>query len=132
MDDTALYNTFLDLHNKFGKKGLNIILGGGYGLYLKQLALLSELEVRTLLQVESWPRPRSTSDLDLFFPLELLVSLEEMQSVQEHCLGASYKSLRLRRCRYGFNIPLALFAMVRSRRFRSFAFLAPPRRLWFW
>jgi hypothetical protein len=82
MDDPALYNTFLDLHNKLGKKGLNIILGGGYGLYLKQLALMSESGARTLLPVESWPRPRSTSDLDLFFPLQLLISLEEMQAVR--------------------------------------------------
>jgi hypothetical protein len=82
MDDPALYNTFLDLHNKLGKKGLNIILGGGYGLYLKQLVLMSESSVPTLLPVESWPRPRSTSDLDLFFPLKLLISLEEMQAVR--------------------------------------------------
>ena len=61
MDDPALYNTFLDLHNKLGKKGLNIILGGGYGLYLKQLVLMSESSVPTLLPVESWPRPRSST-----------------------------------------------------------------------
>ena len=82
MDDPALYNTFLDLHNKLDKKGLNIILGGGYGLYLKQLALMSESGVRTLLPIDSCASPRSTSDLDLFFPLELLISLEEMQAVQ--------------------------------------------------
>jgi hypothetical protein len=49
MDDRALYNTFLDLHNKLGKKGLNIILGGGYGLFLKQLALMSEPSAHTLI-----------------------------------------------------------------------------------
>lgn len=82
MDDSILLNTFLDLHHKLGKKGLNIILGGGYGLFLKQLTLMSEPSLSTLLPVESWPRPRSTSDLDLFFPLELLISLEEMKAVR--------------------------------------------------
>lgn len=81
MSDQDLFNTFIDLHEKLSEKGISIILGGGLGLYLKQLQLL-EMSPRTLIDASGWPKPRSTSDIDVFFPLEVLVSLDEMKTVR--------------------------------------------------
>lgn len=82
MNEQALQATFLDLHHRLSAQGLEILLGGGFGLFLKQLDLISRPEVRTLLPREAWPRPRSTADLDVFFPLEVLTSLSDMQAVR--------------------------------------------------
>jgi hypothetical protein len=81
MSDLDLFNTFVDLHDKLSVRGVSIILGGGLGLYLKQLYLM-ENPVRTLIDGSGWPRPRSTSDIDVFFPLAVLVSLDEMKAVR--------------------------------------------------
>ena len=81
MSDVDLFNTFVDLHEKLSEMGISIILGGGLGLYLKQLHLL-ENATRTLIGASGWPKPRSTSDIDLFFPLEVLISLDEMKAVR--------------------------------------------------
>lgn len=81
MSDLDLFTTFADLHEKIAGRGISIILGGGLGLYLKQLYLI-EKPVRTLIDSDGWPQPRSTSDIDVFFPLEVLVSLEEMKAVR--------------------------------------------------
>jgi hypothetical protein len=75
VSDLDLFNTFVDLHEKLSGRGISIILGGGLGLYLKQLSLI-ERPVRTLIDASGWPQPRSTSDIDVFFPLEVLVSLD--------------------------------------------------------
>lgn len=74
--------TLLNLLDRLTKRNLKVILGGGYGLYLKQLHLMTHQSARTLLPIEAWPRPRSTSDLDIFFPPELLVSLADMEKVR--------------------------------------------------
>ncbi len=81
MSDLDLFNTFIDLHEKLSDRGISIILGGGLGLYLKQLYLM-ENPVRTLIDASGWPQPRSTSDIDIFFPLEVLVSLDDMKAVR--------------------------------------------------
>jgi len=47
-----------------------IIIGGGYGIYLKT-GHVQRLGQRTLFQ--EWPEPRSTNDLDLFLRPELLI-----------------------------------------------------------
>lgn len=77
-----LRKSLLDLHSRLDKKGINLILGGGFGLFLKQLNLLTKENSRTLLPVDAWPRPRTTNDLDLFVPIELLISLADMQAVR--------------------------------------------------
>jgi hypothetical protein len=34
------------------------------------------------LPVEAWPKPRTTNDLDLFVPIELLVAVADMQTIR--------------------------------------------------
>jgi hypothetical protein len=69
------------LHSRLSPHNVNLLLGGGFGLFLKQLDIMMG-EARTLLPVETWPTPRTTNDLDLFVPIELLVNLENMQTVR--------------------------------------------------
>lgn len=83
--------SLLDLHSRLSSKGVSLILGGGFGLFLKQLDLLEN--VRTLLPIEAWPRPRTTNDLDLFVPIELLVQLPDMQTVRTVLDELNFKAI---------------------------------------
>jgi len=65
----SLEKSLLDLLSLLDSKSFPIILGGGYGLYLRRTILERE-GTRTLL--EHWPEARSTNDLDLFLRPELL------------------------------------------------------------
>lgn len=65
----SLEKSLLDLLSQLDSTTCPIILGGGYGLYLRRTILQRE-GPRTLL--EHWPEARSTNDLDLFLRPELL------------------------------------------------------------
>lgn len=59
----------LDLLFELEGRGIPIMIGGGYGLFLKGRHLATTGE-RTLL--EMLPKARATNDLDLFLRAELL------------------------------------------------------------
>ena len=61
---------------------VRVFLGGGYGLYLRQISLL-ESNARTYLNRDAWPRPRATADLDVFLPSELVVDGDNMARVRK-------------------------------------------------
>ena len=65
-----LRTALLDLLYETRDDDLKLIIGGGYGLFLKREHLLAT-EERTLLK--EWPQARSTNDLDLFLRPELLI-----------------------------------------------------------
>ena len=65
----SLEKSLLDLLSLLDSSDFPLILGGGYGLYLRRTILERE-GTRTLL--EHWPEARSTNDLDLFLRPELL------------------------------------------------------------
>ncbi|NLE38702.1 MAG: hypothetical protein GX621_11815 [Pirellulaceae bacterium] len=66
----TLETALIDLLHETREEDLRLIIGGGYGIYLKR-EHVRELGVRTLLR--EWPEARSTNDLDLFLRPELLV-----------------------------------------------------------
>ncbi|HEY7119429.1 MAG TPA: hypothetical protein VH475_22750 [Tepidisphaeraceae bacterium] len=82
MNTDPLVTTILDLLAVMARPKFKLILGGGYGLYLKQLHLQKAQGVRTLLPGELWPYPRTTEDLDVFLPTEIVASLEDMRSIR--------------------------------------------------
>ncbi len=82
MNADPLITTLIDLDRAIGRTGFKLILGGGFGLYLKQLHLQGRPELRTLLPGELWPYPRATEDLDVFLPTEILASLPDMQALR--------------------------------------------------
>lgn len=67
---STLTTALLDLTHETGMQQLGLIIGGGFGIYLKYREIRQNRQ-RTLLQ--EWPEPRSTNDLDLFLRTELLV-----------------------------------------------------------
>lgn len=68
---TDLRTALLDLLHETRQEDLRLIVGGGYGLYLKREHLRGTGE-RTLFK--EWPEARSTNDLDLFLRPELLIA----------------------------------------------------------
>jgi hypothetical protein len=85
-----LKSALLELIRELRPLGLRILLGGGYGLYLKQLSLQGT-QTRTFLPQESWPRPRATADLDVFLPVEIVVDHSNMSRVRQTLDGLGYK-----------------------------------------
>jgi hypothetical protein len=82
MNTDPLITTALDLIVVIGRADFKLILGGGYGLYLKQLHLQNNQSVRTLLPGELWPYPRATEDLDVFLSTEIVASLDDMRAIR--------------------------------------------------
>lgn len=77
MADDTLRTALIDLVRAVSADGIRVFLGGGYGLYLKQVHLM-ETGQRTFLPIDAWPRPRGTPDLDIFLPTEIVVDLGNM------------------------------------------------------
>lgn len=80
-NDTELRTALLDLLFELGELARALILAGGYGLFLKQVHLLSD-DVRTLLARDLWPEARSTEDLDIFLPAELLADAASFDDIR--------------------------------------------------
>ena len=73
---TDLQTALLDLLYEIRNTGESLIVGGGYGIYLK-MAHLRRTGERTLFQ--NWPEPRSTNDLDLFLRPDLLIRSKKLE-----------------------------------------------------
>jgi len=76
-----LRTSLLDLLHALGDDVRGIFLGGGYGLYLKQLHL-AEAGERTLIDANLWPTPRTTQDLDLMLSAELVADTRSMTALR--------------------------------------------------
>jgi hypothetical protein len=90
MADDTLRAALVDLVRAASTQGITVFLGGGYGLYLKQIHLTSTQQ-RTFLPVEAWPRPRGTPDLDIFLPTEIVVDLKHMVRLRKILDELDYK-----------------------------------------
>lgn len=85
----ALKTNLLDLHHEVAEHGIRLILGGGYGLYLKQQHLQSQ-SIETVLDVEMWPVPRATNDLDVFLTAEVVTDSSTMKVIRSALDRLSY------------------------------------------
>ena len=74
-----LRTSLLDLLHEIAAADIKLIIGGGFGIFLK-VDHVQRLGIRALLH--EWPEPRSTNDLDLFLRPELLV-----ESTKSHTSG---------------------------------------------
>lgn len=79
---SILKTSLLDLLHQLENRQIPLILGGGYGLYLKQIHL-QENNDETLIDGSLWPRPRATQDLDIFIKTELIVDIEKLRPIKE-------------------------------------------------
>ena len=81
MSADPLSTSMLDLWQAMGDAADRMLLGGGYGLYLKQQQM-AEAGVDTLIPAELWPEPRTTQDLDLLLTAEVVGDAASMQIVR--------------------------------------------------
>jgi hypothetical protein len=100
-----LRTALLDLLFELGERAHALILAGGYGLFLKQVYLLSD-DVRTLLARDLWPEARSTGDLDIFLPAEFLVDAATFDSIRPALDRLGYVAVETAKY-YQFVKPLA-------------------------
>ena len=70
-----------------------LILGGGYGLYLKQMHLQELPIFQTLIPGDFWPTPRGTEDLDIYLTTEVVVDGERMGSIQTALDSLGYRAI---------------------------------------
>ena len=73
--------TVLDLDAALGG-GANLMIGGGFGLYLKQLHLENS-GLKTLLPKSKWPQARTTQDIDLFLRAEIVADAAHMDRLRQ-------------------------------------------------
>jgi len=83
-----LQTSLLDLLLEIEGTDIKLIIGGGFGIYLKT-DCVQQLGKRTLF-VE-WPEPRSTNDLDLFLRPELLIESTKLRPLVEALAKLGYK-----------------------------------------
>jgi hypothetical protein len=82
-----LRTALLDLLQEI-KGDLRLIIGGGFGIYLKT-EHVRHLAARTLF--DEWPVSRSTNDLDLFLRPELLIRTEKLKPLASALATLGYK-----------------------------------------
>jgi hypothetical protein len=84
----SLTTALLDLSNELRGSGLKLIVGGGFGIYLRYRETLLT-KPRTLLN--KWPEQRSTNDLDLFLRAELLIDSQRLLLLVNALNNLGYK-----------------------------------------
>jgi len=84
----SLKTALLDILNEVQGTDVNLIIGGGYGIYLRT-RYRRESDENTLFQ--EWPEERSTSDIDLFLRPELLINSEKLKPLSEALNKLKYK-----------------------------------------
>jgi hypothetical protein len=94
-----LYASLLELAYETRDSELRLILGGGFGLYLKA-EYIRQHTAPTLLQQA--PEARSTNDLDLFLRPELLIRSEMLQPLADALKKLGYQVVE-GRAKYQFS-----------------------------
>jgi hypothetical protein len=82
--------SLLDLLYELRETELRLILGGGYGLYLKR-QFIRESGAKTLLPV--FPEARSTNDLDVFLRTEILADPNSARLLEETLYHLGYSAI---------------------------------------
>lgn len=77
----ALKTALVDLLFELCSSNVQLMLGGGYGLFLKQESLTHSGN-RTLLSTDKWPQPRATNDLDFLLRPEIVTSSDTMATIR--------------------------------------------------
>ena len=103
MDELSqLSNALLDLIDNISSENLKLIVGGGFGIYLRHKELLKEGNTKTLFK--EWPQPRSTNDLDLFLKAELLADSSKLKPLVDAIQKLGYNPIESARY-YQFSKP---------------------------
>ena len=81
MAHDPLLTKLLDLDAALSPQKL--IIGGGYGLYLKQLYVSNNPQIRTLFAVTDLPSAQTTEDIDLILRAEIVTDSGSMKAIRE-------------------------------------------------
>lgn len=76
-----LLTTLLDLDAALGDRDL--MIGGGYGLYLKHLHLKENPQIRTLFPLDRLPTARTTEDIDVILRADIVTDSESMKEIRD-------------------------------------------------
>ncbi len=79
--------SLLDLLHELEGQAVPIMVGGGFGLFLKQQHLTT---TRQQMLFDQLPEPRATNDLDLFLRAEVLADLDRTRLVAKAIRGLGY------------------------------------------
>jgi hypothetical protein len=85
-----LTSALLDLLHELEEVDIKLIIGGGFGIYLRYREF-QRTHPRTLLR--ELPEPRSTNDLDLFLKAELLVDPERVTALSRALNHLGYEAV---------------------------------------
>lgn len=88
---TDLETSLLDLLHEMKGTEINLIIGGGFGIYLK-INHVIQTGPRTLFGER--PEPRSTNDLDLFLRPELLIESKKLKPLAKAITSLGYQVVR--------------------------------------
>jgi len=91
---SILKTSLLDLLHELRDEDIPLILGGGYGLYLKQVRLQNTLNTPTLIEAELWPAPRATEDLDILLRTEVVIDASRMGPIRAALDRLNYTAVR--------------------------------------
>jgi len=71
-----------------------LVVAGGYGLFLKQLRLQQNPELRTVVPVNRWSEatPRATKDIDLVIGVDLIADESRNVELARTLLGLGYRT----------------------------------------
>lgn len=82
MAQEPLLTTLLDLDSALNSQQ-KLIIGGGYGLFLKQLYVRDNPRIRTLFGVDVLPVARTTEDIDLILSAEVVTDSGSMKRIRD-------------------------------------------------
>jgi hypothetical protein len=89
MAQDPLLTTLLDLDAALNSTP-QLILAGGYGLYLKQQYLRENPQIRTLLAIDALPTARTTEDIDLILRAEIVTDSASMGTIRAALDGLGF------------------------------------------
>lgn len=104
-----LENELVDLARSLAPYDVPVIVGGGFGLILRQRMRMQQ-RARTL---RSMPESRSTDDIDLFLTAELIGSVSHMTALRDVLTDSGYVGVR-GALYYQFHRPISLGGFTRN------------------
>lgn len=84
----SLETALLEILNEIQNSDINLIIGGGYGIYLR---IKDRRRSGAPTLFKEWPEERSTGDIDLFLRPELLIHSEKLKPLSEALFNPNYK-----------------------------------------
>ena len=82
-----------ELCRGFEKRKIPFLVGGGLGIYFKQVHLEYKLDHKPVIDRENWGPPRTTNDIDLYLLYEVIADKEKFGEVRTFLDEAGYEVL---------------------------------------